>query len=105
MCAPAGALPPFEVAVAGRRASLAGRQDVRVHAQAHRTPGVAPLETGGLEDRVEALILRGTLDRRGPRHHHRAYLRMHVLARDHLRRGAKVFETGIRARADEDPID
>src|SRR5260370_1509282 len=62
--AAAGALPAFEVAVAGRRASLAGRQDVRVHAQAHRAPGVAPLETRGLEDRVEALVFGRTLHRR-----------------------------------------
>src|SRR5579862_6055660 len=33
---PAAALPSFKVAVAGRRAPLAGLQNVRIHAQTHR---------------------------------------------------------------------
>src|SRR5687767_12789568 len=44
------ALPPLEVAVGGRRAALARRQLVGVHAQAHRAAGVPPLGTRLLED-------------------------------------------------------
>src|SRR5688500_15198005 len=44
--APALALTPFEVAVGGRGAPLAGRQLVGVHPQAHRAPGTTPLGTG-----------------------------------------------------------
>ena len=42
--ATAGALSAFEVAVARGGAALAGREDVGVHAQAHRATGVAPVE-------------------------------------------------------------
>src|SRR4029079_14468938 len=55
--APATALAPLEVAVGGRGAALARREDVRVHAQAHRSAGAAPVEAGGAEDLVEALAL------------------------------------------------
>src|SRR5690606_27151737 len=44
--AAAAALPPLEVAVAGRGAALAGGQLVGVHGQAHRAPGLAPVEPG-----------------------------------------------------------
>src|SRR6266849_4073682 len=52
MRAAARTLPAFEVSVAGRSAALAGREDVRGHAEAPRAARVAPLETRGLEDRV-----------------------------------------------------
>ena len=55
--APAAALAALEVAVGGRGAALARLQDVRVHAQAHRAAGLAPVEAGGAEDLVEALRL------------------------------------------------
>src|SRR5580698_2096658 len=42
MGASAAALAAFEVAVAGGSTALAGREDVGVHAQAHRTAGLAP---------------------------------------------------------------
>ena len=65
-------LPPLEVAVRGRGAALARQQDVRVHAQAHRAAGVAPLEARVDEDLVEALLLRLRLHQARARHHHRA---------------------------------
>src|SRR5919197_1971740 len=58
----AAALAALEVAVRGRGAALARPQDVRVHAQAHRAPGAAPLEAGGLEDLAQALLLGLVLD-------------------------------------------
>src|SRR4051812_43835201 len=53
--APAAALAALEVAVRGGGAALAGLQDVRVHAQAHRAAGGPPVEPGGAEHLVEAL--------------------------------------------------
>src|SRR5256712_13231879 len=44
MRAPARALPALEVAVRGRRATLAGTEDVGVHAEAHGAPRAAPIE-------------------------------------------------------------
>src|SRR3712207_574405 len=51
------ALPALEVAVGGGCAALAGLEGVRVHAEAHRATGTAPLGTGLLEDDVQALFL------------------------------------------------
>ena len=53
-------LPPFEVAVRGRSAALPGLQHIVVHAQAHRTPRIAPLESRVQEDAVQAFFFRGT---------------------------------------------
>src|SRR5260370_18786331 len=86
MRATAGALPPFKVAIARRCASLARGEDVRVHAQAHRTARVAPFEPGGLEYRVNPFLLSCALHCRRPTHPHRAPFRMHILARAHLPR-------------------
>src|SRR5215217_866434 len=55
--APAAALAALEVAVRRRRAALAGREDVRVHPEAHRAAGGAPVEPGGGEDAVDSLRL------------------------------------------------
>ena len=57
MRASALALPSLEVAVGRRRAALAWRELVGVHAQAHRAAGLPPLGAGRGEDRVEALLL------------------------------------------------
>src|SRR6266478_4323496 len=63
MGASASSLAAFEVAVAGGSASLAGLQDVRVHAQTHGTARLAPLETGFLENPIKTLPLRRLLHR------------------------------------------
>src|SRR5699024_1052975 len=55
--APALALAPLEVAVARRGGTLARREDVGVHAQAHRAAGEAPLGPRLEEDLVQALLL------------------------------------------------
>src|ERR1039458_3445225 len=41
---PAASLAAFKVPVRSRGAALAGRENVRIHAQAHRTTGLAPIE-------------------------------------------------------------
>src|SRR4051794_38524487 len=55
--APAAALAALEVAVRGRRAAFARREDVGVHPEAHRAAGGAPVEARGAEHLVEALAL------------------------------------------------
>ena len=52
--ASAASLAAFEVAVAGGGATLAGRKNVGIHAQAHGAAGLAPVESGFAEDAVEA---------------------------------------------------
>src|SRR5579864_9799497 len=48
--AASGALPALEIPVGGRRAPLAGTENVRVHPEAHRAAGFAPLEARLRED-------------------------------------------------------
>jgi hypothetical protein len=89
------ALAADEVAVGGRRTSLAGRYEVAVHPDAHRTPGLPPLETGTLEDCVEALRLRLCLHHARARHHHGR--NGGAAPVEHFRCGAKVFDTAVGA--------
>src|ERR1039457_969847 len=51
------ALTPFEVPVAGGGAALRGRQNVRIHAQAHRASGLAPLGASLDENAIQPLAL------------------------------------------------
>src|SRR5260370_25331848 len=50
------ALATFEIAVAGAGAAFMRRQDVGIHADAHAAAGVAPFETTGPENLVEAFF-------------------------------------------------
>src|SRR2546426_7140689 len=56
------ALAALEIAVRGRGAALARGEDVRVHAEAHRAAGLAPVEAGLGEDPIEPLELGLLLD-------------------------------------------
>src|SRR5207249_11838531 len=56
------ALATLEIAIAGAGAPLVGRQNVRVHADAHAAARVAPFETCRGENLVEALFFRLRLD-------------------------------------------
>ena len=76
VCSTAGALAPFEVAVAGGGTALARLQAVSVHGQAHRAAGLAPLEAGGLEDFVQTLSLSLGFHKTRTWHDHR---QLHVL--------------------------
>src|SRR3954471_18653161 len=64
--APADALAAFEIAVRRGRAALARVEPVRVHAQAHRAAGLAPLEARVAEDLVQAFLFRLRLYEAGP---------------------------------------
>ena len=73
-------LAPLEVAIGGGGAALARLQDVGIHPQAHRAPGVPPLEPRLLEDAVEPLRLGLQLDGGRAGDHHRAHTGMDVPA-------------------------
>src|SRR5690242_10339035 len=105
MRAPAGALAALEVAVRGRRAALAGLEDVRVHPEAHGAAGEAPLEAGALEDLAQPFLLRRALHARRPRYHDRLHAVGDAPARDDLRGRAKVVQPRVRARPDEHLVD
>src|SRR5438046_10722250 len=74
--AAATSLPSLEVPVAGRGAPFARPKDVRIHAEAHRAAGVAPLEAGFAKQRIETLRLALPLHARRPRDDPRPPLRM-----------------------------
>src|SRR5213594_3530126 len=80
--AAATSLPSLEVPVAGRGAPFARPKDVRIHAEAHRAAGVAPLEAGFAKQRIETLRLGLPLHARRPRHDHSAHLRMYAVTAD-----------------------
>src|SRR5687768_3462805 len=105
MRAAAFALSALEVAIRRRSAAFAGAQDIRIHAQAHRAAGLAPLESGVLEHAVESLLLGLSLDQHRARHNHRAHAGCNALAPHDLRRRAQVLDPRVRARADEDSIE
>src|SRR5262245_56051677 len=64
MGARARPLAPDEIAIGGGDATLLRRHRLTVGRAAERASGFAPLETGVLEDHVEAACLRFPLDRR-----------------------------------------
>src|SRR5919199_126209 len=102
--APAAPLPALEVAVARGGATLAGPQDVGVHAEAHRAARLAPLEAGFAEDAVQPLGFRRTLDGLRAGHDHRAHAAFNPVPFQNPRRGAQVFYARVGAGADEDAV-
>ena len=69
MRATTGALPAFEIAVAGRGAALAGLKPVGVHGQAHGAAGFTPLKAGSHKNLVQAFALGLLFDQTGAGHH------------------------------------
>src|SRR5208282_4011236 len=86
MCAAALALTAFEIAIRRARASLARRQYVGIHREAHAASRLAPLEARFGENSVEAETLRLSLHVLRPRHHHRMNSRCNFVALDDTRR-------------------
>src|SRR3954452_14234623 len=94
-------LTSLEVAVGRRRAALTRCELVRVHAQAHRTAGTAPLSTRGGEDLVQTLSLCLSADGHRPRDDEHPDAVGDPTALHHRRRSAEVFEPAVGAGADE----
>src|SRR6478672_7863561 len=103
--AAAAALAALEVAVRGRGAALAGLEDVRVHAQAHRAAGAAPVEAGGAEDLVEPLGLGLGGDRLGAGHDHGVDVARDLATLDQRGGGAQVADAAVGAGADEHAVE
>src|ERR1043165_10203404 len=105
MRTPAASLPPFEVAIARRRATLARLKYVGVHSQTHRAPRLAPLETRFGKDAIEPFALRRVLHVLRTRDHHCTHRRADPVTSHDARRVAQIFEPRICTRADERAID
>src|SRR3954470_21450386 len=99
MRARARSLPPAEIAVGGGGAALAGRDDVAVHADAHRAAAFAPREPRLREDLVEAFLLGLMLYLRRPGRHQPGHFRL--AAREHRGRRAKILDARIWATSEE----
>src|SRR5712692_1297236 len=97
MRAAAGTLTSLEVAIRRRGAALAGLQHVGVHAEAHRTAGVAPVEARVAEDAVETLFLRLRLDEHRAGNDQGANARLHAPAAHDLARDAQILEARVGA--------
>src|SRR3954463_154702 len=102
MRAAAGALSTFEVAVRRGRRALSGMQDVRVHAEAHRATGTAPLCTGATKDLVEAFVFSGRLHRHRARYDEHAHSVSHLVSVQNLSDRPQVLDPAVGAGPDED---
>src|SRR3954466_15751771 len=98
MRARARSLPAAEIAVGGGGAALAGRDDITVHADAHRTAAFAPGEPRLREDLVKAFLLGLMLHLCRPAPPQAGHFCLG--AKKPCGRGSKIFETQIRAGAD-----
>src|ERR1700722_333052 len=101
----AAPLPAFEIAVAGRGATLPRLQNVRIHSQAHRASRLAPLKSGVLKYPVQPFLLGYTLHRLRARYHHRPNFRTHVMSFRNPRRSPQIFNARVGARSDKNAID
>src|SRR5437764_13556656 len=102
--ASASPLSAFKVSIAGRGATLARLQDVRVHSQTHRTAALAPFKTCVEKDAIKPFGFGGALDCLRAWHNHRPHILIDPIASHHTRRRSQIFDARVRARADEDAI-
>src|SRR5258706_10446786 len=105
MCPPTPTLPPFEIAVAGRGATLARLQNVGIHAQTHRASRLAPLESRVQKNPVQPFLFCRPLHRLRSRNHHGPYLRAHMMSSCHARCRPQIFNARVRARTDKHTVD
>mmetsp|Transcript_63960 Transcript_63960/g.169297 ORF Transcript_63960/g.169297 Transcript_63960/m.169297 type:complete len:585 (-) Transcript_63960:74-1828(-) len=98
-------LTALEVPVRGRGTTLLRQQHVRIHAEAHGTARLAPVETGLLEDHVETLRLRLLLDPARPWDDHRVDAVGDLPSLDDGAHGAQVLDAAVRAGSDEHLVD
>ena len=81
------------------------RQDVGIHAQAHRATRLAPLRSGFLENAIQSFVLGRLLHGLGARNDQNADIGMHLVAVNDFCRGAKIFQAAIGAGSDKYAID
>ena len=105
MRASARSLPPLEVPVAGRGATFARLQHIRVHREAHAAAGFPPFESGVEENPVQPFLLGLLLDETGTGHHDRVHGPGDPLAFRHGGCEAQILDARIRAGPDEHLVD
>ena len=84
---------------------MAGLQNVRVHTEAHRAAGDAPVEASILENGIETLGFGLLFDQGGAGNNHSVHIGVNLAALDYGGGGAQVLEAGVGASADKDPVD
>jgi len=101
-----GTLATFEVAVRRAGTALTRRKNVGVHAQAHGTASLSPLETGILEDLVKTLLFSLLLHQAGTGHDHDTLeVRSGLLSLDNVRRNSQILDASVGTRSDEDLVE
>src|SRR4051812_29021439 len=105
MGATAFALPPFEVAIAGRCASFTGRELIGVHPEAHRTPGGAPLESSVTENAIQPFGLGLRFDAHRSGNDHRPHPLSNRAPLNHRSSQSQILDPAVRAGTDEHRID
>src|SRR5262249_26954907 len=87
----------FKIAIAGGSAALTGLQPVSIHTQAHGTTRLAPLEAGIGKDSVQPFLFRRGLHLLRAWHYHSVNAIGDLVALDHSRRGADIFQARVGA--------
>src|SRR6185437_5823527 len=100
------ALTAFEIAIGSAGAAFVRLQNVVVHADAHAASGIAPLESGGDKNFVEAFGFRLRFHAARTGNDERLLQRFrNVLSSDEFCGKAQIFESRIGARTDEDAVE
>src|SRR3954447_15427560 len=98
------ALSTLKVSIGCRRTPFAGAEDVFIHAQAHRTTRIAPLEPRVGEDAVESFAFRSSFHLLGPGDHHRAHTAGNPTTFGDAGGLPQVLQPGVGAGAQENPV-
>src|SRR3984957_14074304 len=104
MRAATDALPALEIAVRGAGGTLARGQLVGIHAEAHGTARIAPLEAGFEQDAVQAFGLGLFLHLAGAGDDQRLHTVGDFAAFGDVGSGTDVLDAAVGAGADEDDV-
>src|SRR4051812_23634668 len=99
------ALPSLEVSVGCRGTPFPRLEDIRVHAEAHRAPGLPPLETGLRKDAIQPFFLRLHLHQSGTGYDDRVDTFGDLVSLSKACSSAQILDTTVRAGTDEDTVD
>jgi hypothetical protein len=92
MCPATSPLPPFEVPVAGRCATLPRLKHISIHGKAHAAAGFPPLKTRFFENSIEAFLFSLLLDQSRSWHHQRMHPLGHMFAFRQTRCQAEILD-------------
>src|SRR5580704_16565820 len=94
-------LPALEIPVGRADHALPQPETFASCIKTHRAAGLAPFEAGGLEDEIQALLLREPLDRRRSWNADRAHAWRHLAILEDCRRAAQIAQSAVGAGADK----